>query len=262
VAYDSRIFHEHGWVRIRRVFSAAAAEAMRNTVWRALEDVGMYPDRPSTWTAEKPPNLQQLKSDAVFQQVGSSELLAAIDVIFERKPYEKPENWGAIFLTLPSKTRWVLPTRGWHIDAYYASPLRPVRGVKTFALFGNVVPRGGATLLVSGSHRLVHRWFRQNPPPRRARSAEMRRRLLAQPYLRDLHTGGDVGKRIGRFMGSAEDVEGIPLQVVEATGDAGDVILVHPLVMHVAAANNSAAPRFMQSGGVTTDMWGWDGTLA
>jgi hypothetical protein len=257
VAYDFPEFYEHGWVRIRGVFSAAAAKAMRDTVWRALEEAGIYQDRPSSWTAERPRNLQQLKANAVFREVGSPALLAAIEAILGPTPYETPDHWGAVFLAFPSKTLWTLPTRGWHIDAYYASPLWPARGVKTFALFGNVVARGGATLLVSGSHRLVHRWFQQNPPPRAARSAKMRALLRSQAYLRDLHTGGDADERIERFMRCVEEENGIPLQVVEATGDAGDVFLVHPLVMHAAAANNSSAPRFMLSGGVTTDGWGW-----
>ena len=62
--------------------------------------------------------------------------------------------------------------------------------------------------------------------------------------------------RVKRFM-SREDVDGIPLRVVECTGAAGDVILVHPLSLHVAAPNNGSAPRFLLSGGVTTDMNGW-----
>jgi ectoine hydroxylase-related dioxygenase (phytanoyl-CoA dioxygenase family) len=257
MACDFPEFYEHGWLRLRGVFSAAAAEAMRATVWRALEEVGIDRARPSSWTVERPRNLQPLKADAVFREVGSPALLAAIEAILEHTPYRQPEHWGAVFLAFPSKTLWTLPTRGWHIDAYYASPLWPARGVKTFALFGNVVARGGATLLLSGSHRLVHRWFTQNPPPRRARSAKMRALLRSQPYLRDLHTDGDADERLARFMRCVEDVEGIPLQVVEAIGDAGDVILVHPLLMHVAASNNSPAPRFMLSGGVTTDGWGW-----
>jgi len=32
--------------------------------------------------------------------------------------------------------------------------------------------------------------------------------------------------------------------------------LLHPLVLHVAAPNKSAGPRFLPSGGVTIDMWG------
>jgi hypothetical protein len=39
-------------------------------------------------------------------------------------------------------------------------------------------------------------------------------------------------------MDRVEDEDGIPLQVIETTGAAGDVILVHPLTLHVAAPNN------------------------
>jgi hypothetical protein len=250
-------FHDHGWVRIRGAFDAEAARAMRDSVWRALENVGMHRDRPSTWTMERPPHLQHLKDDPAFQKVGTSTLLSAIDAILGAVPYKKPKNWGAFFLAFPCKAPWRIPTSGWHIDAYYASQLLPVRGVKTFALFGDIAPRGGGTLMVSGSHRLVHMWFQDSPPPRGARSVQMRRLLQMQPYVRDLHSPGDAEERMERFMRRVEDVDGIPLQVVEATGDAGDVILMHPLVMHVAAPNNAIEPRFMISGGVTTDMWGW-----
>jgi hypothetical protein len=64
---------------------------------------------------------------------------------------------------------------------------------------------------------------------------------------------------MARFM-TQVGVDGIPLQVVENTGAAGDVILLHPLTLHVAAPNNGVAPRFLLSGGVTTDMHGWAAT--
>lgn len=250
-------FRENGWVRLRGAFDADAARTMRDAVWRALERIGIHWDRPSTWTVERPPHLQRLKDDPVFQKVGTPALLSAIDAILEGVPYQNPKNWGAFFLAFPGSTPWRIPTSGCHIDAYYASPLLPARGVKTFALLGDIAPRGGGTLMVNGSHRLVYEWFQENPPSRGARSAQMRRLLQKQPYVRRLHSSGDDGERIERFMKHVEVANGIPLQVVEATGDAGDVILVHPLVMHVAAPNNAAEPRFMVSGGVTTDMWGW-----
>ena len=255
-----RHFREHGWLRVPGAFESEAARAMRHCVWRGLENVGIHRDLPSTWTVERPANLQHLKDDPVFQRVGSHALLAVIDAILEGVPHEKPKNWGAFFLAFPVSTPWRIPTGGWHIDAYYASPLFPARGVKTFALLGDVAPRAGGTLMVSGSHRLVYKWFRENSPARGAPSSQMRRLLQRQPYVRDLHRPGDDVKRIERFMRYVEDVDGIPLQVVEATGNAGDVILVHPLVMHVAAPNNTKEPRFMISGGVTTDMWGWGPT--
>lgn len=253
-------FRAHGWMRVPHAFSQAAAMAMRDAVWRALASVGVDRDRPSTWTVTRPTRLQQLKEDPVFHAVGGAPLRAAIDAIFAGRPYEAPKNWGAFFIAFPSDVEWRMPTSGWHIDACYTGAVWPTGGVLTHALFGDVPPRGGGTLILSGSHRLVHQWFKNNPPPRGARSADMRKLLRQHPYIRDLHAEGDRDERIARFMERAEEVDGVPLRVAENTGNAGDVIVLHPLVLHVAAPNTAAAPRFLLSGGVTTDQWGWGGS--
>lgn len=249
-------FREHGWMRIRQAFDAEAAGAMRDAVWRALENVGIRRDRPSTWSVERPVHLQQLKDDPVFQAAGSARVLDAIDAIMDGKPYPAPKNWGAFFIAFPSKAEWGVPTAGWHVDAKYTSALSPPGGVKTHALFGDVPPRSGATQILSGSHRLIRRWFEKNPPPSDLPGADMRKLLQKHPYIRDLHTEGDRNSRIARFIDRVEHDEDIPLQVVENTGEAGDVVLLHPLTLHVAAANAGTQPRFLLSGGVTTDMWG------
>jgi hypothetical protein len=57
---------------------------------------------------------------------------------------------------------------------------------------------------------------------------------------------------------STEIHDGVPLKVVELTGEPADVFLMHPLLMHTAAPNSRAEPRLMISGGITTDMWGWE----
>jgi hypothetical protein len=101
-------------------------------------------------------------------------------------------------------------------------------------LFGDVADRGGGTLIVSGSPRMVHTYFKDNPPPPGARGADYRKLLQGHPYIRDLHTEGDIDERAARFMDRAEEHGGISLQVVENTAAAGDVILLHPLVLHVA----------------------------
>lgn len=231
---------------------------MRDVVWDTLERRGIRRDDPSTWTVERPERLQKLKDHPAFLAVGSNVLLDAIAAILETTVFEKPKRWGAAFIAFPeNRKKWGVPSSGWHADAHYKSPLWPPKGVQTFALFGDVQPRSGATQILSGAHRLIHRWFEQNPPPPGARSLEMRKSLQRHPYIRDLHTEGDREARIARFMDTAEEVDGIPLQVVEATGEAGDVILLHPLALHVAAPNNGIAPRFMLSGNVTTDMAGW-----
>ena len=239
-------------MRVPAAFNAAEAAAMRDAVWRALESVGIHRDRPSSWTTERPVHLQHLKTDPVFQAVRSTRLRAAIDAVLEGQPYDEPRSAGAFFLAFPSAGNWGVPASGWHVDANYLSALTPPAGVRTHALFGDVGPRGGGTLLVSGSHRLVHKWFKDHPPPKDTRGEEFRRLLRDHPYIRDLHTEGDTETRIARFMDRVEGVDGIPLQVVENTGAAGDVILLHPLVLHVAAPNAGTEPRFLLSGGVDT----------
>lgn len=255
---DIAHFQTHGWLRLDGAFDAQSSAAMRDAVWAALAKDGVHSDQPGSWTVERPAHLQHLKQHPAFERIGTPRLFAAIDTLLEGSAYPRPDNWGSAFLAFPSDVTWNIPTGGWHIDAKYTSPLWPPRGVKSFALLDTVTPRGGGTLFVSGSHRLVHRWFAQNPPPPGTRSADMRRRLLAHPYIGALHTPGDPGERIARFMDQPENVDGIPLQVIEHTGEAGNILLAHPLLMHVAAPNNSAQPRFLLSGGVTTDMWGWD----
>ena len=250
-------FREHGWMRVHQAFDADAAAAMRDVVWDGLAEFGVRRDAPSTWAVERPGKLQKLKDHPAFDAVGSERLLAAITAVLGTDAYEKPKRWGAIFVAFPTEEPWGVPAGGWHIDANYRSQLQPPKGVQTHALFGDIAPRSGASQIISGSHRLIHQWFQANPAPADARSADMRRLLLGHPYIRDLHAEGDRNARIARFTGRVEEVDGIPLQVVENTGTAGDVVLLHPLTLHVAAPNNGDFPRFLLSGGVTTDMFGW-----
>jgi ectoine hydroxylase-related dioxygenase (phytanoyl-CoA dioxygenase family) len=249
-------FCVHGWMRVRAAFSAAEAAAMRAAAWGALANVGIRQSDPSTWTRERPAHLQHVKDDPAFRAVGSVRLLATIDAALGGHAYEPPRHWGALFLAFPSTHPWHVPARGWHADANYLSALSPPAGVRTHALFGDVAARAGGTLIVSGSHRLVHTYFKDNPPPPGARGADYRQRLHGHPYIRDLHTAGDTNERAARFIDRAEEHGGISLQVVENTGEAGDVILLHPLVLHVATPNASQAPRFLLSGGVDLpSMW-------
>jgi hypothetical protein len=48
-------------------------------------------------------------------------------------------------------------------------------------------------------------------------------------------------------MDAIEDVEGIPLRVVELTGHPGDVVLIHPWTIHTVAPNVGPTPRFMRA---------------
>jgi hypothetical protein len=41
-------------------------------------------------------------------------------------------------------------------------------------------------------------------------------------------------------------VEGVPLRVVELTGEPGDMVFCHPATVHCVAPNRGARPRFMR----------------
>jgi ectoine hydroxylase-related dioxygenase (phytanoyl-CoA dioxygenase family) len=197
-----------------------------------------------------------VKHDPVFHAVGSPRLREAIAAALDGQAYEAPGEWGAAFLAFPSTETWNVPSSGWHADANYLSALSPPDGIRTHALFGDVAPRGGGSLIVSGSHRLIHAYLTRNPPSPHARAADHRRHLQRHPYLRDLHTDGAPGARVARFMERTEEHDGIPLRIVENAGTAGDVMLLHPLLLHVAAPNNSRHPRFLLSGGIDLpSMW-------
>jgi hypothetical protein len=241
-------FQTHGWVRIAGAFSAAEAAAMRDVVWRELATRGIQRDDPATWRTERPDHLQHLKSEPAFRAVASDRTLAAIDEVLGGQPWRRPTDWGAFFLVFPALDRrpWTVPDDNWHVDADYAGPLSPPKGVKVHAMFGDVAPRSGGMPILSGSHRLLHRWFQENPPKPGARSAQLRASVHRHPYVRDLCAPGDAAARIARFHERAEEVDGIPLQVLENTAAAGDVILMHPLLLHALPTTHlGSSPRFL-----------------
>lgn len=230
---------------------------MCDVIWTALAQAGIQRDDPSTWTTARPEHLQHLKSDPVFQAIGSERTLAAIDQALEGQPWERPRDWGAFFLQFPTGDKWDVPSTGWHLDGDYQGRLSPPSGVAVHAMLTEVQPRCGAVNILSGSHRLVHQWFSKHPQPPGTRAAQFRKSLQRHPYLRDLCTPGDPGARIARFHERVEEVNGIPLQVVELTACAGDVILLHSLLFHAGApaAHLGTQPRFLLNKGFHQPYW-------
>ena len=250
-------FRTYGWVRIPAAFRAEDAAAMCDLIWAALGEVGIHRNDPSTWTTARPEHMKHLKGDSAFHSIGSARTIQAIDEVLEGQPWQKPRDWGAFFLQFPIGSQWDIPSRGWHIDGDYTGRLLPPCGVKVHAMLTDVGPRCGGANILSGSHRLVHRWFSENPPPPRSRGSQLRKSLERHPYLRDLYTAGNPEARIARFHECIEEVDGIPLQVIENTASAGDVILMHSLLLHAAkpAAHLGTQPRFLLNQDIHQPYW-------
>ena len=57
----------------------------------------------------------------------------------------------------------------------------------------------------------------------------------------------DRGDRIRRFMEEGAVIDGVPVRVVEMTGEPGDAVLWHPALYHGRSHNCSSVPRFMRT---------------
>lgn len=113
--------------------------------------------------------------------------------------------------------------------------------VRPFVCLATISHGGGGTLVVAGSHRLAQNLVREGE---RLPSAETRKRLLrAHAWIKALCSREEKNDRSQRFMKKGTVADGIDLRVVEITGAAGDVFLVHPMMLHATSKNCSTEPR-------------------
>ena len=233
-------FDRRGLLQLSAAVSAGAAKQMRQRLWQHLEHAeGALPDRPETWRVVAPAHFQALTRSGAFAAMASATLLTAIDGLLGKAGWQAPQRWGRPLVTFPEDTPWHLPARGWHQDSS-DRPGDPA--LVAFACLAPVLPQGGGTLVVAGSHRLTE------PGTRYAglRSAEVRDRVAADhPWFRDLLTPNREPDRTARLLAGTCLVDGIALEILELTGDTGDAFLMHPRLMHAVASNALGTPRLM-----------------
>ena len=234
-------FRTTGLLRLEGAFPRAAAEAMGDRVWEFLASRdGILRGERSTWTVEKPAGFQPVTRSGAFWAVGGDRLGGALDALFGAGRWARPRWWGRPLVTFPADGRWELPAREWHFDFMPASA--GPRPVQFFAFLSPVRPRGGGTLVLTGSHRLVAPYLDGGEAFRMPR---VRASLAAHPWLRGLWEPGHGGDRIQRYMHDGTVVDGVPLRVVELAGEPGDVVLMHSDCFHAPAPNRRAEPRMM-----------------
>jgi hypothetical protein len=246
-------FDELGFVRLRDVFSDDEAADMRRVVWDELETrYGIVEDDRSTWNVPVLTGMKTTKKHAAFRPIGGPSLRDALDELLGAGRCAFPTNWGQVLVTFPQPgAEWKVPATLWHVDWFYANAPTPVLGVKALAFFGDVVPQGGGTLVVSGSHRVAERFLAETTLDAcgdfRACRLEFMTYIQRDPWFRALTQTDDPDPhRNGRFMDSDHDADGLPVRVVELTGSPGDVVLMHPWVLHHAAPNTASYPRMMR----------------
>jgi hypothetical protein len=243
-AHQHEEFLATGLLRLEGAFPQAAAEVMCGRLWEFLaRQYAIHRDDQSTWTVEQPARFQPVTHSGAFRPIGGSPLCAALDMLLGPGQWARPRWWGRPLVTFPQDGPWELPTRAWHFDCMPVTAGH--RPVQFFAFLNPVHPRGGGTLVLAGSHRLVAPYLGLGAEFRLDR---VRTSLASHSWLRGLWKPGDAGDRIQRYMNDGTTIDGVPLRVVELTGEPGDVILMHSDTFHAVAPNRLSEPRMMLTG--------------
>jgi Phytanoyl-CoA dioxygenase (PhyH) len=255
-------FDRFGIVRMPRAITRSATEEMLGIVWNCLrERHHIHRGAPETWPepqsrsdggveqiggAYRFMGTHHLPKSVTFEQVGNAAVCGALDDLLGSANWQRPERWGSLLVTFPESTqRWEVPRSNWHLD-FPASRSRPgLVGVRIFTCLAELPAGGGGTVFVAGSHRLVQKAARDGE---HLRSADARMRLIrAYPWVKALCSRDEKADRVRRFMSKGTIVDGVEVRVVEMIGEAGDVVLVHPMILHAPAMNCSSVPRLVLS---------------
>ncbi len=237
-------FDRAGLLRLPGAIPADHVEAMCDRIWAHVRtEHGFERDDPATWLIEdRLAGLRKVAAGREFERIGSPAVRGALDGLLGK--WSEPPKWGVLLVSFPRReeTVWDVPLTVWHNDFVPFDADHRLRSVQMFVLLNDIRPRGGATLVLTGSHQLVSKYAdpaEDGPHPKR-----LRRSLgAAHPWLRELWEDGD--NRIQRYMVDGFEVDGVPLRVVELAGRAGDVFFMHCDAFHAAAPNCLDQPRMM-----------------
>jgi hypothetical protein len=248
-AADIERFERDGYVVVRQAFPRADGLAMERQWWRELEDThGIRRDDRSSWR-QIPGDLKAAKRDPIQARILTERVRGVLDDLLGKAAWSPPRDWGRPLVTFPEPGAWQVPAGLWHWDNPGELHLDHPRALFVVSFIGPVAPGGGGTLILSGSPRLLIEQERRIPASQRPGSGTRiwGRFHRSHPWLMAL-TGQapSPADRIAAFMEGETIIEGVPLRVVELTGEPGDMVFCHPVMVHCAAPNRGARPRFLQ----------------
>lgn len=214
-------FIDDGCVRVPGAISKETAAAIVERLWVVLgTECGARRDAPETW--QKPVfHIQQSFRGTPYTDGWTPRLLAAIDDLVGHDQYVPPATmgwWPVAFPGFEAKP-WRPPEDGWHIDGihFHHHIDSPEQGLLCIVILTDIEPGDGGTAFVPGSHRIAARILADGEPAGLDLRTLCERTIAATPRER----------------------------VLEATGEAGDVVLLHPFMLHSRSANTGPRVRFI-----------------
>lgn len=236
-----RAFNERGVLRLDGFYPEPEVAVMRGRLWEDLRRRHkLERDRPETWSVAMPAGFGALKRSGAFAGLASPKLRTVADDLIGAGRWAEPDAWGLPLVTFPTPAP-VLPRPPWHLDIDGHEPLHPLPAFRMFTFLDEVEPGGGGTLYVAGSHLLALDFERRQGTP--ARSSEAREALQAHPWFAALLATPSA--ELESMVGAETQIGPYGVRLEEMTGAPGDLILMHPGVLHGTAHNARDRPRMM-----------------
>ncbi|MDH6115239.1 hypothetical protein P3T36_004158 [Kitasatospora sp. MAP12-15] len=213
-----------GFVRLPEAFSRSLAEECRAFLWR---ETGLDPDDPAAWT-EPVVRLGGYADEPFQRAAGSERLHGAFDQLVGPGRWAPRVGLGTFPIRFPHPAD--PGDTGWHMDGSYTP-----EGEAGYWL--NINSRGRALLMLF----LFSDIDAETAPTR----IKVGSHLDVPSFLRP---AGDRGMDVFTLcaaMDEADMLDAPQRPLALATGQAGDVYLCHPFLIHAAQANHGTAPRFM-----------------
>lgn len=224
-------FLTDGYVVIRGCFTREAASEYTESLWTRL---GYAPDDPATWAE---PSVHMPSHHTIDVATFAPKAWGAVcDLVGgpSRISAAQPYTWNDGFIV----NLWEGADRpwadaspaapGWHKDGDFFRHFldSPEQGLLTLVLWSDVRHQGGATFVAADSVAPVARFLAAHPQG-----------------VYPVEVPAPPGESPPRF--SYPDLIGQCARFAEATGEVGDVYLLHPYVLHAKAQNVLRLPRFI-----------------
>lgn len=217
-------FIADGFVRVPEAFPRALAKQCRDFLWR---ETGLDPTDPGTWT--RPVIRLGGYAEPCFQRAATTERLhGAFDQLVGPGRWAARRGLGTFPIRFPHPED--PGDAGWHLDGSFCPPgesgfwvnlVSRERALLMLFLFSDVSERDAPTRIKVGSHLDVPR------------------------FLEPLGAGGATMMEVCRAMDAAGRLDAPDRRQELAVGEAGDVYLCHPFLIHAAQPHRGDRPRFL-----------------
>jgi len=217
-------FLKNGYVRIPKCFDRRIADECSSF---AFERLGYDPNDPSTW--EEPRVHLPHMNEVDVREFAPKAWDGICDLMGGEERVKQPVTWRDGFIcnfNLYVDQPWQPPSadsQGWHKDGDWFKHFldSPEQGLLTIVIWSDILPQSGGTFVAPDS------------------VGHVARQLVNYPQ-RQLNKDAQFGKLIS----NCEQFE-------EVTGEVGDVILIHPFMLHAASGNPSGRARFITNPAVS-----------